>query len=464
MMLWLKFRQLSSSDPAVRRKAMQQLCESPTPRALEALTSALQDEDEEVRHLAVQALAKLEDDRRIEPLLLALKDRAPEVLKAAISGLRKQNDERVTAALVPLIFNVDAGVRGHAAQVLDSMGWKPANRDEEIWHDVARNQLPRAAGYGIAALPALETVLNGGPYTLRVAAIEAIGAIDDKRILRPLFAALKSTDPAVCGAAVEVLCNIGDPQCIEPILEVLNHPGAHPRATAADALGRLNATAAAARIRLTLRDTSWHVRKAAVEALGRLKDKDSVPEMTKLLQDSDPDVRETAALALGNIGDRHAIGPLVKALKDPHSGVRRIATAALARIDENWSSSVEVLEAVQELKAGLEDKDPEVRHLAGKLLASLGHEATAVAAAASSEDHLSVTSLEKRRKLAVSLFLATLCDEDPDLRQAAAESLGRMGDHRALAGLQKALGDADEGVRLAVEEAVKTLELSHPAS
>lgn len=457
VMLWLKSRQLNSTDPSVRRKAMQELCDSPTPRALDALHNALSDQDVEVRRLAVTALVKLEDDRRLEPLLAALRDRDPEVLQTAIGALKRFTDARIPGAVASLIFNPDPGVRGRAAQVLDHLGWKPANRDEEIWYAVAKFHLNHAATYGIAALPALECVLVGGPYNLRVAAIEAIASIDDKRALRPLLAALKSTDPAVCGAAVDVLSNTNDPQCIAPIIAVLRHVDAHARVVAAESLGKMNATAAVEPLRALLRDPAWDVRRAAAEALGRLKDSKSVEPLARNLEDPDADVREATALALGHVGDRRAIGALVKSMKDSTSGVRRIAAASLARIDEDWSTSAEARAAVEELKSGLHDKDPDVRYLVGRLLNSLGQQDTELLTRPPVEEKLSVSSPEKRRKLAISLFLATLCDTDRDLRQAAAESLGRLGDERAQAALARALGDSEMGVRLAAEAALRAI-------
>jgi HEAT repeat protein len=49
-----------------------------------------------------------------------------------------------------------------------------------------------------------------------------------------------------------------------------------------------------------------------------------------------------------------------------------------------------------------------------------------------------------------------LCDADRDLRQAAAEALGRLGDERAKSPLLRALGDPDPGVRDAVEAAMQS--------
>jgi HEAT repeat protein len=106
--------------------------------------------------------------------------------------------------------------------------------------------------------------------------------------------------------------------------------------------------------------------------------------------------------------------------------------------------------------AALADKDPDVRYLVGKLLVSLGQAEPEVAALPDAQSPVSSTP-EKRLKLAVSLLVATLCDEDRDLRQAAAEALGRLGDARAQSPLMRAMADVDAGVRHAAELAMKSL-------
>jgi HEAT repeat protein len=63
----------------------------------------------------------------------------------------------------------------------------------------------------------------------------------------------------------------------------------------------------------------------------------------------------------------------------------------------------------------------------------------------------------------VGLFLALLSDADRDLRQAAANALGQLGDGRAESGLSRALGDDDLDVRSACEHALKALQTARPA-
>ena len=329
-------------------------------------------------------------------------------------------------------------------------------RDDEMWLLVARGKYSQAASFGAAALVPLELVLNGGSYSLCVAAVQALGEIEDQRVVRLLLQALKSNDAEVCAAAVDALAKVGGPEATEPIMGMLHHKNGRVRLAAVEALGSLGVAAAATPLRALLDDELWDVRRSAVETLGRLKDKRAVDALSRTLSDKDADVREATAIALGGLSDHRAIGPLVLALKDSTSGVRRIAAAALSRIDENWSATPEARAAAEELKPALYDRDPDVRRFVGQLLVSLG----AVEPEAASEPapvELSASTMEKRRKLAVSLFQAILCDSDRDLRQAAAEALGRLGERRAEPALTRALRDPDTVVRFSAERALQAL-------
>ena len=461
-MLWLTLRQLKSKQAPARRRAAEALCQSPDPKALPALTGALADPDAGVRAHVVTALGKLENEERLEPLLQALRDREPEVLKAALRALKNVVDDRVRDALIPLLKHNDPAIRGRAATMLDQFGWKPQRRDEEISFWVARGQMAKAATHGAVALPALESVLRTGAYNQRVAAVEAIGHIEDQRAVRPLLDALNTEEPAVTIAAINALGEIGGEPVYQAILKTLRHNDGHVRTAAVEALTRLGAACAVEALKPMLQDPVWDVRRAVAAALGKLKDPHAVEALTQTLNDSDSDVREAGAIALGCLSDRRAIGPLVKALKDSTSGVRRIAAAALSRIDEDWSSSNEAQSAVEELKGALQDKDPNVRYAVSGLLNSLGVHTPAVEAL--SPSHEPSSSPEKRRKLAVSLLLASLCDTDRILRQAAAESLGRLGDRRAEPALQRSMRDTDLNVRLASEQALLALQQVGEAS
>jgi HEAT repeat protein len=453
-MLWQTLHQLKSKDPAVRRKAVEQLCEAPNERAGRVLGAMLRDVDAQVRRLAAVALGKLEDDERFLPLLGALHDLDGCVVQAAIAALKKGDPEQVVPAVEPLLRHPEPGVRGQAAQTLEFLGWRPNDRDDEIWFRVAKGQFFQAAGLGVEALPALEAALASCSPGMAPRLIEALGHLGDPAVVRPLLQALRSGEPASCIAAVTALSRLGVAEVTSALPSLLKHRNAQVRATAIEAVGRLQVIRAAEQVRKLLQDPAWEVRREAAEALGRLKDFESVEALARTLQDSDADVREAVVVALGSVGNASAIGPLVLALRDPASGVRRIAAATLSRLDTDWSSLPEARAAAEELKPALHDNDPGVRHFVGHLLAAMNAAAPDKVPLASPPPE-SVT--ERRRMLAVTCFLRVLNDVDPELRQAAAHALGRLGGEGTAAALSRARNDQDSGVRAAAEEALRAI-------
>lgn len=458
-MLWWTQRQLKSKNAAVRHKAVAALCQAPSARHLPLLRGLLNDADPEVRRVVVTAIGQLQEDDCVEALISTLQDPDAGVVRAAITALRRTPDERVIRALTPLLRHGDANIRVCVAQTLESLNWQPKSREEQIWMAVARGHFSRAASFGPEAVEALESAMHSAAYGARVRAVEALGSINHPRSRRTLRQALKSSDAAVSIAALDALSSQGGPDAVEAIVPMLRHANSGVRVAAIEALSRLGAGSTVPLLQALLEDANWDVRRAAAEALGRLQDPRAVVPLTRALQDADADVREAGAMALGNLSDRQAIGPLILALKDPHSSVRRIASGALTRIDPQWSRSPEAGAVVEQLKASLGDADSAARHFVEQLLVNLGAlpPKDTPAAGQEADEAAAVSSPLKRRKLAVSLYLAMLCDRDRDLRQAAAEALGRLGESRVEAALARALTDGDHGVRWAVEQAINAL-------
>jgi HEAT repeat protein len=449
-MLWFKKQLLRSGPVATRRQAVHALCRPALiPSAtVTALFTALDDPDAEVRCVAMTGIGKSEDPRRAEAVRRMLADPDASVRNAAILAAKRLKDPALGSALAPVLQDADFALRGSAAVALEAIGWHPTNDGEEIRLLIARGQLHRVATFGTVAIAPLEQLLATGPVALRPKAVDALSRIDDEKVIKPITAALRSTESPVVVAAADVLGKLGNPDFADALVPLLKHAEALVRTTAVDALGRLGATAHATAMAALLQDKHWDTRRAAADALAKLRDPKTIPALaTALKTDPDSDVREACALALGALRDRAAIAPLVLTLNDSASSVRRIAAAALARIDEDWSSSPEAQPALAELKAA------EAAKPAGIRVASSGHGLRQKAE--SGKTPTAVEDPEKNRKHAVNLFTAILTDSDRDLRQAAVEALGRLGGQRAEAALSRALRDADSRVQSAAELALR---------
>lgn len=140
----------------------------------------------------------------------------------------------------------------------------------------------------------------------------------------------------------------------------------------------------------------------------------AVEPLRAVLRDSNPNVRYGAARALGKIGDLRALGDLIFCLRfDPDPEVRKSAVWALHMGDER---------AVPALIEALSDKDEWVRFGAMIVLAKMGEPA-------------------------VKPLIDVLMHPNRVVRESAAETLGRIGDRRAVEFLAPLLNDTHDGVR-----------------
>ncbi|HUD47714.1 MAG TPA: HEAT repeat domain-containing protein [Candidatus Baltobacteraceae bacterium] len=453
-MLWLILQRLKSGDPEKRRQAVESLAQLESPRALHGLAQAVNDKDALVRVAAVTALGGIAHERSTELLLRAFHDPSPQVRQAAVSHLKDDGSERVQTALASAIRDSDPGVRGRAARFLEQSGWHPRDIEDEVWLAIAHGQMMRAASLGAAAIQPLESVLQWGVYSQQAAVVEALGAIPDERVLKSLVRALRSPDHVVCLAAIGALTNAGGPGVVNDVAQMLKHNDHRIRTAAVEAVARFDAQNQGKKFRELLRDPMWDVRCAAATALAKVKDPTTVDALLAVLKDQTTDVRCAAAASLGRIGDARAIGPLVLALKDDESEVRKTAAGALTQIDTKWAESEAARKLAPELRSALGSGDWAVRRAATYVLEQIGERQNSTV----EEPNTEMSTPARRRQQAVlTAFTDLMYDADGDLRLAAAECLGRLGDARARSPLMTALTDADKSVRLAAAHALADL-------
>ena len=195
---------------------------------------------------------------------------------------------------------------------------------------------------------------------------------------------------------------------IPGLIAALRHPDADIQWRAAAALGSLGPDAIAHLVRgLATRNRA--VRLGIIEALGEIRDRQAVEPLVPYLRDPSAEVRWAAALALGEIGDEQAIGPLLPGLRDPDRYVRYGTALSLPKL--GWTPADEEEHAYQLL--GLQD-------WAG--IAALG-------------------------PAAIPALALALKDRDKTIRRRAVETLGQIGDERAIPSIIRGLRDPDDEVR-----------------
>ncbi len=154
---------------------------------------------------------------------------------------------------------------------------------------------------------------------------------------------------------------------------------------------------------------SKDIRLGAIEALGDSGDPRAVTPLTPLLQDPDNEIRWETALALGMLDDKEVISSLKAALRDRDRFVREGAALSLERL--SWSPE-NLLEGGYYLSARQEWE-----------------------------------ALSHCGSLAVLPLDIASRDRDPEIRMAAARTLGVLGDEEGIPILYRLLRDPDDRVR-----------------
>jgi HEAT repeat protein len=203
-----------------------------------------------------------------------------------------------------------------------------------------------------------------------------------------------------------------------------------------------------------LGDSSWRVRKAAVARLVNCPDSaQTAGALIQALGDGEnPGRRNAAVEALVACGSR-VVPYLVSAMTDRDGDVRKLVVDALAGIGDE--------RAADALTERLRDADPNVRAAAADALGAVGSPAAAAAlrelASRSHEDRLvRFSALHALGVLEVPLVARDLASvlEDPVLRPAAIDLLGRSEDEEGAAVLLKALGTDSRTTREAAMRAL----------
>ncbi|MFO1156126.1 MAG: HEAT repeat domain-containing protein [Rhodospirillales bacterium] len=181
--------------------------------------------------------------------------------------------------------------------------------------------------------------------------------------------------------------------------------------------------------------------------------------LVRQLGANDPSMRARASEELVTMGPA-AVNPLIAALLDSNLVVREEAAATLDRIDSEWPKSDAARTRVPAFIAALGDKNGDIRKAAARSLGKIG-DARAVEplTATLQDDDWNVRSaaaeaLADIGSPAVSLLIATLRNRDPQVRKAAAETLGKIVDARAAEPLIAALRDDDWDVQSTAAQAL----------
>jgi len=278
------------------------------------------------------------------------------------------------------------------------------------------------------AVAVLIETLGDANASVRIAAINSLGALEDPRAIAALAKALREdSDARVREAAAWALGEIDDSRAVPHLVEALKTERASKvREKIVRSLGEIDDPAAVNGIAAVMKDSSVAVRRAAVWALGELEDPSALNALLGMVRDDDAEVRKHTAEALGQLESTSAIDALTLLTRDADAEVRESAVSALGQLED--------MRTLGALVAALKDADPEVRSQAADAIHSI-------------EDI----------KSAPRALIDALADSNREVRKSAAHSLGSIGDEAAVPGLKRLTSDPDAEVRRAAAESLSDI-------
>ena len=417
--------------------AIKALGEIGDPEALETLLSIHKNEDNEMKMIVNEAFGKIKDNSSVDLLIKDLSSKTKEVRYSATTALGNIGDNRAVEPLILLLNDEYPWVRQAAAKALGQIGDKKA-------------------------IAPFINLLDSKDSQLIFTAVESLGAIGDSDVVEPLIAVLAHDDALVRKAGADALGKIGDKKAVDPLIEILSDESEPPRIAATIALGKIGDKKATRHLQNLLQEEDWTIRRAAIESLGEMGDSGSVSLLIKYLNDDNETVRKAAKTAFEKI----------KAPEDPDER----AIFAVAKRD--WALAESLGEkSMDSLIVALKDREPTVRMSAADTIGKIGvpddpsiqalltvvkkdwenviqYGKTAIDPLVwslkvfSREDYKNISDiLIKIGKISVEPLFDILKEKDVELKIVAIETLGEIGDERAIKPLIFCLRDDSHLVR-----------------
>ncbi len=335
---------LDSPHPRVRESAVRIAGYFGYPECVEQLLRRTEDEDEAVRAAAVEHLPYVESGVAFEALRRAVAADTPRVRAAATHALGHLDVADASALLRDALRDADSWVRYFSAISLGRQ------RDAR-------------------ALDALASLVTSDPaHHVRVAAVDAIGAIGGPDVVRLLAPLATGEDGELAAAALRVLGRVGGAGAAVPLREALRSADAGRRRAAAEALAAWCDVEAVDLLQWTFSgDADEQVVRAALGGLVAIGSTSgpAAPRAVAALVASlpDPHRRGDVMPALSHLPSC-AIPWIARALRSDDGAVRRGVVEVLGRMPHPSASAY--------LQRALDDDDAAVRQRAVVALARLG--------------------------------------------------------------------------------------------
>ncbi len=275
----------------------------------------------------------------------------------------------------------------------------------------------------------------------------------DENVVAMLAESIASPDPELRDYVALALGAQQDASAIPPLLEALNDPDINVRYHVIESLGQLHALEAVEPLMAVAEGDDFYLAFPALDALTRIGDSSVAPRIVPLL--ANEWLRDPAVAALGELGNDSAVAPLVALLNAPGSPVLMIVEALVALYDRYESLYQEGQfiaemarsaingQGIQQLLAALDAAQVDALRplviVLGWLEGPASQRALARLLNRPTVHAEVIRALSRYGTSVTDLLVEQLEQEEVEARQAAALTLGRIGDKRAVPALIRLL-------------------------
>ncbi len=187
---------------------------------------------------AVHALAEMGPAaaKELETILPSL---SPSWQKEIINIFKKSEERRrLIRDNIQKLYHSDGDEQQTAARCLQGLGWVPEKPEDKAMFFFLCDKWDELIGLKEHALPLLLSEVKSDDPALRRQVIQAMGTIDDKRVVPVVLPYLDDRDPNVRIAALTALVGYDAPETERCLVRALNHGDSQIRIDAAHALKR----------------------------------------------------------------------------------------------------------------------------------------------------------------------------------------------------------------------------------
>ena len=454
---------LYSQNCLLREKAANFLAKTDSSTVAKKLISEFKNKN---RYVAIRAAwgLRLMKEKIVVPLLAeALSDPAPEICRNTGWALNKVKGKMAEEAAAEVFLkSADSAVQNEAATAL--RGKETAKNPEvqkKLIEILKRDKGSVTSTLGDTRTPEAMTALSDAlkikDFPSKNMALLRLARAKDKRAFNPAVKMLKKN---VWGTASWALELLEDCRALPFLIDYANRlktaKGFNTFHSASKAIESAKRSTAVEFLLPLLKSKDYRVRLSGAMGLGAAASNKAIGPLTKMLNDKHWLVRGTAAETLGIISGTKTVAPLIRALRDRSWYVRKNAAGALGKIKSP--------EAVPVLLKAFEDKNILVQINSAQALAEIGdpEAENKMMKGFKIESPLIRDASRKffaklKLKKAVPLLLKDLSDEFWSAKAKAAETLGEIGDRRAVKPLKRLLKDNSAEVYLAAEKALKRI-------